>query len=302
MAEYSVSVSEGIVFGDSPAETARFPVDVAEGIVLGDAPSETGRFPAGVAEGVVFGDAPSETARFPAGVSEGVVFGDSPAGYFKVRNQLLAGLYRQVETALARWELWIGEDAAKDPEVDNVSESFVDNPHDSAGTIHAGHDWILHLRKRSQYNLIDKNVVQTKFTINGSNDLVTEAPSNPYSVTVVAAANGNVRIRAIYNAAADAATVRADRWKVYVTSNGVDPVVGDLHTTATIAGTSAAETLDMTTTNNYADGLTIKVVVAVMRNADSKLCAGWTVYSATANTDGPTAIDGEMFLGGEAQQ
>lgn len=123
--------------------------------------------------------------------------------------------------------------------------------------------------------------------LDASNNEVALIPTSPSRTTIRAAVAAKVIIIADYQRLRD--VLPADRWAIYVTTDGStpDPDV-DSPTTVAFDKANAVERLTWTSPA-YTDGLTIKAIVRVERTSDSRESGNTNVVTTTANDTAPAA-------------
>jgi hypothetical protein len=211
--------------------------------------------------------------------------------------------YRVEDTTIEGYESYLGTDAA--PDFDAAPwETFTTLPHESAA-LAAGHDYQLVIRRRNRFGLLSLNISPTMIGVDAGGAETATKPSAPTTVSVSPAAAGAVQVAAAYNYTADG-TDAATIWAIWITDDGSDPDPdNDVATaTETMVQVSGVSILDYTS-GVYADAATIKVTVRTRRvdtgpvNVDSD---NTDIHTTTADTDGPTAPDPDIFHGDMAEE
>ena len=177
--------------------------------------------------------------------------------------------YRIAETALERYELYVGEDTIPDfdsaPQDQSVTLPFsyaITPPISGTKKVYSV------LRQRSKYGLISVNQQPTIFVIDSSGDLVLASLSVPTEVRSYATLTGYADVIAKYNYANEEDP--ADDWEVYA-KLGSDPVIGvdSPIITKEIEARSDGTAYLKTNVGPFATG-TLHVLVAVKRDADGE--------------------------------
>ncbi len=211
------------------------------------------------------------------------------------------GHHRLANDALALYELYRGVDAAADLAA-APWETFASLPHDTAA-LDASHTYHFVLRKRNEHDLVSENVEETCIEVDAGGDEVAVRPSDPDDVSAEASAGGKVRVLAhyLYSLDEQPATV----WLIYSTTNGDDPDVDvDTPETETMVSVNGVAALDWET-DAQGNGTTVKAIVRTRRidtgpvNIDS---TGTTVYSAVADTSGPSAPGVAVCVDSDSEQ
>lgn len=211
---------------------------------------------------------------------------DPPVWSTRLRfDGALRGQWRIEDTTLEQYELYRGVGASPD---------FTAAPWETSPTLPfakalpVSTDNRLTVRYRNRHNLVSQNADETVFVLDGAGALAATAPAAPHLVICEAAADGDVRVQAFYNHAADGSNA-ADAWLIYQTSDGSDPDPAvDTPTEVAMAVAGSLVLLDRTA-GGYADGLTIKTLVRTRRSGTPDVdSTNTTPSSVTSNTDGPT--------------
>jgi len=210
--------------------------------------------------------------------------------------------YRVEDTTIAGYRIWYGQDSEPDLSAapDETASSL---PHTTAA-LAAGHTYHVVTRHMNAYGLESQNITSWTVTTDGGGAAEATNPSAPQGISVEPAANGAVRILADYFPVPDgddAATI----WAIWITDDGSTPDTGTAATaTETMTAGMGFAHLEYTS-GSYSDGATIKVIVRARRvdagptNVDS---TNSTVYSTTADTDGPSAPTGSVFHDEDAEE
>jgi hypothetical protein len=217
------------------------------------------------------------------------------------------GRYRIANDALARFELYKGEDAQPDFSA-APWETYTSHPHVTAVV---GNDKTVYLvlRRRNEHNLQSKNRNAfgrggATIKIDNAGDEVIVPPTGPDYILLSPAAGGKVQVDAIYYYEEDASNVRADEFAVWITSDGSDPDPDNdpADDTATMIRKNGVARLSWLS-GAYADGLTIKISVRTRRSGSPDVDSENTGYeTTTSDTDGPATPDLEAFLGEDFAQ
>ena len=300
-ATFPATMAEAIGMAETQSETAIFAETMAEAIGLAETQSESAIFPDTLAEAIGLADTVSSIGIYPETMAEAVGMAEGQQGAMLISDNKQDGYHRLAQTTLARWDIYKGEDASPSVGLGATAwETFTSSPHTTAA-LTVGVTTNLVVRLRNIHNLESLNIDEFTITLDGAGAQITNPPSNPFNISILAAANGNVRILASYDAATDGTTNQGTRWDVWLTTDGSTPDISDVYGTQPTIGGNAVEQLDLTTTDNFADGLTAKVIVKVTRTSDSVSSDDATVNSVTTNTDGPgTTASSQFTIGGRA--
>jgi len=208
------------------------------------------------------------------------------------------GVFRVADTTLDRYELFVG--VGSTPSTSGTAdETSTTLPFTytipGAGTYH------LVTVKRNKYGLITMVGQEKVITIASGGAEVLADPSAPTNVTLTALSGGKVRVQADYAYQSDAENVRADTWLV-LSKVGSDPVPGvdSPVLTQTHYRIDWIEQLDYIT-DAYADAADVHIIVGVQRSSDSVATYAAAV-TVTAETDGPTLLQGGGFAGDRHRQ
>lgn len=210
----------------------------------------------------------------------------------------LQGYCRMENTSLARYEVYVGTDAmptlTDDPVENPPTYTFTVSP--KTFSLAAGHTYYLCTRYRGSDGICDGNVTVKVVTISAGGELVTAAPSAPINTEIKGASGGRVEIKAIYDASE---SDPADKWKIYKTEDGSTPDptnAGHLYQTIAMATGDPVKRLDWTSTDIWASGTVIKIVVTASRTADGIQSPNTVVSSYTVDTTGPVLYGGGAIL------
>lgn len=222
-------------------------------------------------------------------------------------NNILSGRHRIANDALARFELFKGEDG--NPDFDAAPwELYTSHPHLTAVV---GNDKtiFLVLTKRNKYNLVSHN--RNAFgrggatvKIDNADNEVIVSPSAPEYIEILPAAGGKVQVDALYYYEEDAANAAADEYALWITDDGSDPDPDNDAADDTVAMVkkNGFARLDYLT-GAFADGLTIKISVRARRTGSPDIDSENTGYETTeADTDGPEVPELTAFLGEDFAQ
>jgi hypothetical protein len=207
-------------------------------------------------------------------------------GFLRTLTHRLEGLWRIAATT-AVYALYRGVDT--EPDLAAAPwETFAALPHTTAA-LGVSHTYYFVLRRFNDYGLHSWNDESWTVTIAADGTQVVTAPSAPEAFVVDAAAGGKARARAKYIYGTDGDD-QADKWLVYSTSDGDDPVPGtDVPAIFTMLKRDGVAKLDWLSAA-FADGTVVKVLLRTRRSgtggADS---ASTAILSVTADTDGPAA-------------
>jgi hypothetical protein len=178
--------------------------------------------------------------------------------------------YRIAETALAQYELYVGEDAPPDldaaPAATSATLPFshaITPPVAGLKTIYSV------LRQRTVYGLVSLNQQPKIFVIDDNGDLVLGPLTAPTLVTSYPTVTGYADVLASYNYSADEDS--ADKWEIYAKLNS-DPVIGVDSPILTVNVNEVSDGIAYLNENigPFATGNTLHVLVAVKRDADNE--------------------------------
>jgi len=220
------------------------------------------------------------------------------------------GLTRVANAGLTGYLLYRGVDAQ--PDLDGAAwETFSTLPHTTAAldAAPAGTErtYYFVLRARNAHGLAGRDTRAWTVTVDDAGAVVATPPSAPSEAELAAWTAGAVRLTAEYLYAGDGDD-QAGVWAIWITSDGSAPdPSGAPDATSTMLKRDGVAKLTWTS-GEYADGTTLKVLVRTRRNDGTEASPTW-VYStntaaltATAETDGPSAPQGDAFLHEERAQ
>jgi len=222
-----------------------------------------------------------------------------------IQNNMLEGQYRVENEYLNRYEAYLGTDAWPDLTDDLVLnppwDFFTTWPH-TLPPLSPGRTYYLIIRKRDKYGLIDFNVEALVIRIGPGGDELPVGPVDPFISQLGGEPVGKVRFRASYNWMQD--SLPADRWHVYLTSDGSTPDPSNpSHLYLDVPmNTFRVEDLDQASGDAWGHGTVIKVIYRTYRTSDDAESLNTDVLEHTINLDAPGIVDGELFLGGGADR
>jgi len=196
------------------------------------------------------------------------------------------GRYAIANNALRAYEVYTGQDGfpawASGPAATSSTLPIVQG---LAAPPSGTRNWYVVCRYRNEYNLTSQNVYPRIFKLNSGGALVNSPIAEPENVTVTDAANGAVRVAAVYHGVRD--SVPADTWRVYA-KVGSDPVPGvDSPTEIAMTGTGTwivGERYLDTTLAGYAWGDDLRVLVTSYRSGDAVESTNRTAVALTVGT------------------
>lgn len=222
-------------------------------------------------------------------------FSTEPVGQSHVLRQFSqqpAGLTRIANDSDARYELYIGEDAYPDltaaPE-----ETFTSSPHETTFTVtppgSGTKTYYVVTQRRNKWGLVSQSTDYTAITIDAAGAVITQTPKAPKSITVTATADRYVRVEATYAPNEDPASVQADTFLIYYTTDGSDPDPSmDTPTEYTMTNRDGLAKLDQTI-GQFSESATIKVLVRTRRQGSPDVdSVNTTIYTVAATASGPT--------------
>lgn len=171
-------------------------------------------------------------------------------------------------------------------------------------TVEGVHHFIVVHRNKYELRSLhadDQRYDQSAFVIeiDAAGDEVVPVPTAPWRVWAMLA-NGNVTVRAVYDAAADAADVRANRWKVYSTA-GLAPVDPDPDVDSPVTfgmptlGVRAV--VELSGSYSTSAGHVRKFIVRTARTSDGRESQNSNVVSITNNASTPADVLPRVFVG-----
>ena len=203
----------------------------------------------------------------------------------------LAGLHRIARAALARFELFVGEDADPDitgtPDATSTSLPFSFSVTPPGGGTKELRFLIL---KRNAYNVASLNQYLRTLVIDSGGDEVEADLADPVNVELVNVAGGETDVVASYFPAND--VTPADEFAIYQRGNGTDP---NTSTDTPIIVTMVAPTHGLRSSifsmrhalGPNGNGTDLRVIVRARRNSDSKESPNTTVLTTTVDTTVP---------------
>lgn len=222
------------------------------------------------------------------------------------------GLHRLANDALARYELYRGIDALPELPPDEPTatpwETFTGSSHTTAALdppLSGTRTYYFVLRQRNAYGLSSQNTAPWSVTIDDTGAIVATPPSAPIDVTLEPQASGVMRITARYLYTTDAPADRADRFAIWLTSDGSAPDPDNDPATATATYIQADGIGKLSyTTSGFADGTTIKAIVRMRRSGTPNIdSVNTAILEADAIAVGPDAVAGAgVFFGHVARQ
>lgn len=188
-------------------------------------------------------------------------------------NGTLRGRYRVTDLSIEGFELYQGIDGEPDYTAPPY-ETYTTHPHLTAVlAVDSVHKLVERFRNR--FNVLtgntseDDNPGRSAFllSIDGAGDANPVKPSNPEGVTVLAAADGALRVRCIYNPVPDGETNLADTFVVWanVDETDPDPDIDSPATTVAMTVNAGLRALD-TTFGTFLDNSPARVVVRTRRS------------------------------------
>ena len=197
---------------------------------------------------------------------------------------------RRVAKATDEYRLYRGVDAA--PDFDAPAwQTFRTLPQSFA--LAPSHTYRLVLRRANLYGLESANLREWTITLDAGGAAVATPPSAPEGLAVAAAAGRTVLVTARYAYGLDGAN-QADKFLVYLTSNGVDPDPAvDTATPVTMRKADGFAKLKWTSPA-YSEGATVKVLLRTRRSGGGIMppagdSASTNIETATATAIGPSA-------------
>jgi hypothetical protein len=211
---------------------------------------------------------------------------------------LLSGVYRVTDTDLDRYELFIGDGTGPDldstPDATSPTLPFT-HPIATEG------DFRLVTVRRNKYGLRTLVGQETRLIIASGGVEVLADPSPPQNVTLTSVSGGRIRIRADYFYASDPEAARADKWIVFAKAGSdPDPDVDTAIVSSDHTRTNYLEQLDATS-DGFADGQVIHVLVGVRRTGDGVQSFA-AVVQQTADADQAGVIEDGGFAGDRHRQ
>ena len=222
-----------------------------------------------------------------------------PAPEFQDFAQELCSQYRVADTSKDRYELFVGEDALPDftAAADATSTSLpfahsITPPGAGTKVINAC------VRKRNEYNVLGLNQYVTTHEIDTGGNLVVPDPSAATDVEAINHVGLKVVVKARYNYRDDGETYRGDTWRLYVRTDGTDPVpASDTPEVVQMRHNGAAERLHKVL-GPYTAGAGFRVIVRVFRGSDGQDDGNVTVTSVAVPSAPSTPTNGDTFPDG----
>ena len=202
-------------------------------------------------------------------------------------NADLCGCGARGKLSLAEYRLFVTTDGSVPdvtgaPDHTAASVALLSNLYTT--TLDTTHLWCIVYRDEFGLDSLVDEVERTD--VGGTYVVVPDPPTGPASVQLIQAEGGVVRVTAVYHAMGDDADQRADQWLVYLTTTGVDPVVGvDAPTVIDMAdgdgyGQMAGLLLEHDT-DALGNGVDLRVLVRTRRSSDTIDSENTTVYQHT---------------------
>ncbi len=212
---------------------------------------------------------------------------------------LLTGFGRVANDALDRYELFISTDgAAFDFTTPDATSATLPIVHALGDGVH-----LLTVRRRNKWDLTSLNNNTMRVEVVSGDQVI--RPGMPRNVAIRNIGGGMVRISAEYEIEADAPANRADEWRVWITTNGVDPDASmGLANDPEVANDRDGLARMVSDLGPYSDGLTIKTLVRLIRTSDGiqsspgDFDSAETIASVVVETAEPTTPAAKAFYGG----
>jgi hypothetical protein len=243
--------------------------------------------------------------ELPAGISAiakalnmiGVAYSDGTASY----TEILAGMYRVADSALARYEIFFATGGNEPDLTAPPNEITPTLPYDSIYVVPASTIVKVAVAYRNQYDLSSGSLSTTTIDVSGTGVEQSPIPITPSVISLTATAGGTVRLIAEYDYVLDSNP--ADVWRVYLTSDGSEPSTANLLTSVAMVrpGSVGRVILDYTI-GAYANGTVVKIKVAVYRTSDGRISALSATATAIADTSAPDSPSGSIGQRANYQQ
>jgi hypothetical protein len=201
----------------------------------------------------------------------------------------LRGAYRLADTAVALYELYVGQDDEPDFDAAPAATSAT-LPFTCA--LAANHEYRLCVRLRNEYGLLSQNRNISTIRVDAGGDEEGVPPTGPDAVLLEAAAGGKVRVQAWYHPGPDG-DLAADTFALWLTSDGSAPDPADPETdTETMVAMGGVAHYDYTS-GALGDGTTVKVLVRTRRSGTPDVDSENTaVFEVVTEENGPTTPTG----------
>jgi len=201
-----------------------------------------------------------------------------------VYTDALQGNYRVSDAALEGYELHLGEDAL--PDFATAAAVSATLPMVEAVTPGARIYWAV--RARNEFGLESLNTLCDEVLVGAGGDDETEVLTDPEVVDLTSAPGGEVDLRVRYNGSLDASP--ADTWRVYVTTDGIDPDPGTDtpdDTTMVVTGLARPEVETILRLGPYPYGVTVKIIARVYHSTLEVESDSVDAYDLLVTTQGP---------------
>jgi len=221
-------------------------------------------------------------------------------GFAAQRSASHRGLWRLENTSLTGYCIWIGQDESPDLTTD-PDYTTASLPYTIADALAAGHTYHVVVRARNRYGLLSQNSNEYLLELDSEGEEVPTRPSGPAQVLCEATSNGAVRVRAVYNGAADG-DARATDWLIYQATGGAAPDP-ETDTPVTVSMRGALVPVLDWTSDTFGDGVIVRTLVRTRRvsasgNFDSRNTTDHLVVTDVVSLTTPA---GEAFYPGVAE-
>lgn len=133
------------------------------------------------------------------------------------------GLYRVARDDYVAQGIWIGV-GGDDPDLDaDPDEVWTSNPNTTSLTLSSDETYRVAVRARNPYGLWGVPTEIEEFVIDAGGDSTLVPPSGPVDVVAHQTSDNKPAVTALYEAAADGDTRRADLWVIWFETDGTDP-------------------------------------------------------------------------------
>jgi hypothetical protein len=222
-------------------------------------------------------------------------FTQSDRGTYNLRLQFEQhdrGEYRIADTTIEGYELFYAFDA--EPDLTAAPwETFSSLPHESAAITGEGLHYFV-LRERHRWNLCSQNITSWVVELDGADNEIMRAPSDPVAVQIRASANATALLRALYYYDEDTER-QADQWLIYITDDGSDPDP-DVDEPVVVNMVKADGIAKLRWASPAYDDLdTVKAIVRARRTSPLRDSGSTTIVSIIVTTQGPDSVGVGQF-------
>lgn len=211
------------------------------------------------------------------------------------RTDAMAGMYSVAGTP--QYELYV-ETTTPDPTSDTPRDTGATKPLTYTGSFAEG-TYYAALYWRNDYGILSDPLAEPIY-IDGAGESYLGPPEGPRNVVLTPIEGGKIRINAVYYREEDVLAERADYWRIYLTTNGVDPDPGTDTPAYEVALANASRALLQYDYTASTDNTEVRVIVRTVRDYGELTeieSTNVTVYSATATTLAPHRVQARLMRG-----